>query len=163
MFKCCSCSRRRLLTRSFIRHVCARCFVPTIASLCLFFMKHSGSCQSIISPSSSSQPFSSLSNASKGITEAILPVYIVIHLEKWIKNQTISPGFWLVVKRVMIWTSLRMSLFLFTSREDPVTAGHGRDFSSNQNNFRSKSLCNDELLWELVSTKSLKIELQHDE
>lgn len=43
-----------------------------------------------------------------------------------------------------------------------MTAGHGRDFLSNQNNLRSKLLCNDELLWEIFSTKSLKIELQHE-
>ena len=53
------------LTLSFILHVCASGVAPSILSRCLFFIKHNGSCQSIISPSSSSPPLSSSSGSSK--------------------------------------------------------------------------------------------------
>lgn len=53
------------LTLSFILHVCASGVAPSIHSRCLFFIKHNGSCQSIISPSSSSPPLSSSSGSSK--------------------------------------------------------------------------------------------------
>lgn len=62
----------RSLTRSFIRHVWAKGLDPSINSLWRFFMKHSGNCQSTISPSSSSQNKSSWLRSSVDILEAFI-------------------------------------------------------------------------------------------
>ncbi len=63
-----------ILTRSFILHDCGRQLTPSILSLCLFFMKHNGNCQSISSPSSSSRT-SSKSCSSSDIFQALSPVF----------------------------------------------------------------------------------------